>query len=131
MTDTKELNTLINQAEALGAVVTVTYDQDALIDEGRHIHETIQVTGLAGIGPYPMSPIAAAESLRRALSFFPGFVAYDTFGGKQIFVTSGPTIEATSAKARAALKPEYHSSIQIVPIADADLTTRRWYGLNV
>lgn len=66
MTDTYELDELITRARTLGAAVTVEYDADILAKEGRRIHQTIQVSGLAGVGPYPMSPISAAETLRRA-----------------------------------------------------------------
>jgi hypothetical protein len=67
MTDTQELDDLITSARARGAIVTVVYDADVFVAEGRRIHESIQVTGLPGVGPYPMSPISAAETLRRAL----------------------------------------------------------------
>lgn len=66
MTDTQELNDLITSARARGAVVIVKYDDDLLAKEGRLVHESIQVSGLAGVGPYPMSPLSAAETLRRA-----------------------------------------------------------------
>lgn len=64
MTDTGELDYLISLAQAAGATVTVTYDEDLLQREGRRVHETIQVSNLQGIGPCAMSPISAAEALR-------------------------------------------------------------------
>lgn len=66
MTDTYELDSLIIRARSLGATVVIEYDAGALAKEGRQIYQTIQVSGLAGVGPYPMSPISAAETLRRA-----------------------------------------------------------------
>ena len=66
MTDTQELDDLISTARNFGATVAITYDADAQRTEGRRIYETIQVSGLSGIGPYPMSPISAAEVLRSA-----------------------------------------------------------------
>lgn len=66
MTDTQELDDLVSRARYLGATVAVTYDADAMMLEGRRIYETIQVSGLPGVGPFPMSPISAAETLRAA-----------------------------------------------------------------
>lgn len=66
MTDTQELDNLIVTARARGAAVTVTYDQNAMRLEGRRIYETIQVSEMQGVGPFPMSPISAAETLRAA-----------------------------------------------------------------
>jgi hypothetical protein len=66
MTDTNELNDLIAGARARGATVIVEYDAELLASEGRRVHQTIRVSGLEGVGPYPMSPISAAETLRRA-----------------------------------------------------------------
>lgn len=63
MTDTYELDRLVQQARALGATVVVTYE---LNDEGRRLYESVTVRNLRGIGPYPMSPLSAAETLRRA-----------------------------------------------------------------
>lgn len=60
----KELLVLISKAESMGAIVHVEYDMDALIDEGRTIISEVQVSGLKGCGPFPMSAIAAAERLR-------------------------------------------------------------------
>ncbi len=67
-TDTRELNALIAWARNKGAKVTVKWDAKALRDEGRHIHESIQVSGLKGVGPHPMSPIYFAEKLRELKS---------------------------------------------------------------
>jgi len=67
MTDTNELDRLVASARYWGATVAVKYDDDAMRDEGRRIYESIQVAGLKGVGPYPMSPIAAAETLRPAI----------------------------------------------------------------
>lgn len=60
----KELAKLISKAESMGATVQVEYDLDTLIDEGRSIINEVQVSGLKGCGPFPMSAIAAAERLR-------------------------------------------------------------------
>lgn len=64
MTSTQELNSLIEKARAAGATVNVTHDAAAKSEEGRDIIETVQVIGLRGCGPHPMSPISAAERLR-------------------------------------------------------------------
>jgi hypothetical protein len=66
MTDTQELDDLISTARYQGATVIVEYDAQAKAEEGRRVYETIQVSGLEGIGPHPMSPISAAEALRSA-----------------------------------------------------------------
>lgn len=63
-TSNKELNALISKAEAMGATVQIGYDMDALICEGRSIICGVQVSGLKGCGPFPMSAITAAERLR-------------------------------------------------------------------
>jgi len=65
MTTTAELKKLIEMAEMRGASVVATLDEQAMINEGREIFDTIQISGLKGCGPYPMSPIAAAEKLRQ------------------------------------------------------------------
>lgn len=64
MTDEKEIKDLIRQAEALGATITRTRDEEAFREEGRDLTETITVSGVPGFGPCPMSPIFAAERLR-------------------------------------------------------------------
>lgn len=63
-TDTRELELLIRRVKDKGGVVTVTYEAN---DEGRTLFDTIQITGMKGIGPYPMTPIAAAEAMRRVV----------------------------------------------------------------
>lgn len=57
MTDRKELESLIAKARAAGATVTVTHDAAGWI-------ETVAVSGLRRIGPFPMSPIYFAERMR-------------------------------------------------------------------
>ena len=54
--------------KSFGAVVTVEQDLEAYHTEGRTIIETVQIENVVGIGHYPMSPIAAAEAMRKALS---------------------------------------------------------------
>jgi hypothetical protein len=63
-TCSEEIRGLISKAEGMGAVVHVEWDLDALIDEGRSIITEVQVSGLKGCGPYPMSAITASERLR-------------------------------------------------------------------
>lgn len=63
-TCSKELRALISKAETMGAIVLVNYDMNALIGEGRSIITDVQISGLNGCGPFPMSAIAAAERLR-------------------------------------------------------------------
>lgn len=63
MTNTGELDTLIDRARALGAVVFVKWDMNAWRAERRRIYHTIQVAN-TDMGPHPMAPIAAAEALR-------------------------------------------------------------------
>ncbi len=64
MTDEKELRELIRKAEKRGATVKIEYDLMAEFLEGSKIIESIQISGLKGFGPFPMSPIVAAERLR-------------------------------------------------------------------
>lgn len=61
MTDSKELDRLIEKAIAKGAGVKVVRG-----DGG--VYESIQVSNARGIGPHPMGPIAAAERLREFVS---------------------------------------------------------------
>lgn len=61
MTDTKELSSLIECIRSMGANVDVQYDVEGYID-------TVQISGVKGVGPYPMSPIAAAECMRRVVA---------------------------------------------------------------
>lgn len=65
MTSNQELNDLIAKARARGAVVKVTLDPVALHKEGREIIDTVQVSGLKGCGPFPMTALGAAERLRQ------------------------------------------------------------------
>lgn len=64
-TDNQELELLIRLIEDKGGIVTVTYEPN---DEGRKLFGTIQISGIKGIGPYPMAPIAAAERMRAVLA---------------------------------------------------------------
>lgn len=64
MTSNQELQDLISKARAKGAIVKVTFDAEADLNEGRQIIDTVQVAGLMGCGPSPMPAIAAAERLR-------------------------------------------------------------------
>lgn len=64
MTSNEELKGLIKKAESLGAHVDVEYDMLAMGCEGRALIVSVQVTGLSGIGPFPMPALAAAERLR-------------------------------------------------------------------
>lgn len=67
MTSNEELVNLIRRARWQGAIVTVTFDQKAQSEEGREIISTVQIAGLKGCGPHPMSAIAAAERLRECV----------------------------------------------------------------
>lgn len=62
MTDTEELDDLIRHARQLGAMIFVTYEPN---DEGRKLYQTVRVENMPRVGPHPMSPISAAEALRR------------------------------------------------------------------
>jgi hypothetical protein len=66
MTDTRELDELVATARYHGATVTVEYDKEAQATEGRRVYESIQVSGMRGVGPFAMSPLSAAETLRAA-----------------------------------------------------------------
>jgi hypothetical protein len=61
-----ELKALCDMAIRAGAVLRITHDERALREEGSTIIETVQVVGIPGIGPHPMSSIFAAEMLRQA-----------------------------------------------------------------
>ena len=63
----QELRDIIFRAEVHGAVISVEIDKEMKEAEGREVIDRVTVDW-AGVGPYPMSPIAAAESLSRALS---------------------------------------------------------------
>jgi hypothetical protein len=67
MTDNAELLNLIEGLRLRGAEITVTMDEEAKA-EGRELVATVTVSGVRGIGPYPMAPIAAAEAMRAALA---------------------------------------------------------------
>ncbi|ONC41678.1 hypothetical protein AQ914_18500 [Burkholderia pseudomallei] len=68
MTDMRELLELVERARNAGAEVDLTYDAHAWSEEGRSIISTVRVHGVAGIGPYPMPAISAAERLREAFA---------------------------------------------------------------
>jgi hypothetical protein len=61
MTNTAELNSLIAKMSNNGCDVTCTRDA-----EGRYTE--IAISGAKGIGPFPMSPISAAERMREFLA---------------------------------------------------------------
>jgi len=67
MVSSNSLAALIDQAQALGAQVDVHLDTDALYFEGREVITEVRIEGLAGIGPYWMPALTAAERLREAL----------------------------------------------------------------
>ena len=67
MIDNQGLKNLVVAAVGAGARIVTTYDVSALRDEGREIIDTVTVSGVSGIGPHPMSAIAAAERLREFL----------------------------------------------------------------
>ncbi len=67
MTSTKELEQLVRVMLATGAKVEVQYDADGYIDTIQ-IEQLVPRLGRRTIGPYPMSPIAAAEAMRRYLN---------------------------------------------------------------
>lgn len=73
MTDEKELRQLIQDIRDRGAIVTVTLDEAARLQEGRELIDSVQIEGVKGIGPHPMSPVAAAEAMREALATLPVF----------------------------------------------------------
>lgn len=61
MTCTKELEALVAKMIAHGARATVNYD-------GTRNPVSIQIHDAKGIGPHPMAPIAAAETMRAWLA---------------------------------------------------------------
>jgi hypothetical protein len=65
MIDRKELETLIAKARGAGATVTVKHDEQGWI-------KSVQVSGLKGVGPFPMAPIAFGERMREVLSQLQG-----------------------------------------------------------
>ena len=62
MTCKKELQELATWAESRGAVVIIN---EKMENDGALYIDSLQVIGLKGCGPCPMSPIYAAETLRR------------------------------------------------------------------
>ena len=60
-----ELSALIEEIKAKGATVVVNPEQNG---EGRWLIGSVQITGIKGIGPEPMGPIAVAEAIRDALA---------------------------------------------------------------
>lgn len=60
MTNRRELEALIAKARNAGAVCNVKIDADGWI-------ETVQVSGLKGVGSLPMAPISFAERMREVL----------------------------------------------------------------
>ncbi|KVN48769.1 hypothetical protein WT12_08465 [Burkholderia territorii] len=67
MTSEKELYELIERAQGVGAIVTVTNDGNEVAHDPRGFIQSVQVSNLEGVGPNPMSPLHAAERLREAL----------------------------------------------------------------
>lgn len=63
-TNSNEIAQLIRKAEAMGATVITELDLDSLLDEGRAVINTVQISGLKGCGPFSMPVVAAAERLR-------------------------------------------------------------------
>lgn len=59
-----ELNTMVKQVRAKGAIVNVAIDRTIKRVEGRDIISSLQVIGLKGFGHYPVGPIAFAERVR-------------------------------------------------------------------
>ena len=58
---------LIARAEALGAHIVTTSDEEARRLEGRDLIASVQVFGLPGLGPHPMPVLSAVERLSAAL----------------------------------------------------------------
>jgi hypothetical protein len=53
---------LFRKAQSKGLVIDVTFDEQALAEEGRYIIDSVRVTG-KGFGPYPMPLISARERI--------------------------------------------------------------------
>lgn len=68
MTNTDEILALADRMAKAGASVLIEFDAHARTTEGRMIVNTVQITDAKGIGPYPMSPIGAAERMRAFLA---------------------------------------------------------------
>jgi hypothetical protein len=62
----QQLRDLIVLARKHGKKIDVTIDEDILRKEGTVIIETVKITGIGGVGPYPMSGFAAYECLLEA-----------------------------------------------------------------
>ncbi|UDM18937.1 hypothetical protein [Vogesella sp. XCS3] len=62
----EELKRVIKRAEIEGGNIVITFDKDAKC-EGRDIIDTVKVSGIDGISPYPLGAIGANESLVAAL----------------------------------------------------------------
>lgn len=65
MTDSKELESLMQFLRQRGVRIAVTHSPEGYIDE-------ISFKNAKGFGPYPMSPLAAAERMRMVV-FRAGF----------------------------------------------------------
>jgi hypothetical protein len=68
MTSENEINDLVARVRATGATVEVTHDRELYQREGRWVTQFVQVKGLRGCGPHPMSVLAAVEVLRECLT---------------------------------------------------------------
>lgn len=68
MTSESEINDLVARVRATGATVEVTHDRELYQREGRWVTQFVQVKGLRGCGPHPMSVLTAAEVLRECLT---------------------------------------------------------------
>jgi len=68
MTSESEINDLVARVRATGATVEVTHDRELYQREGRWVTQFVQVKGLRGCGPHPMSVLTAAEVLRECLA---------------------------------------------------------------
>lgn len=75
MTGTEDLNGLMAKAESLGAKCYARIDGTAFAKEGRTIIASVRVEGARGIGPFRMSPVAAAEALRNFIATSAGEAA--------------------------------------------------------
>jgi len=64
MVSNAELKALIERVRAMGAEVNVLYDTELVTREGRWIIDRVQIRGLGGCGPHPMSALSAAEKIR-------------------------------------------------------------------
>jgi len=64
MVSNSELKALIERVRAMGAEVNVMYDTELVTREGRWVIDRVQIRGLGGCGPHPMSALSAAEKIR-------------------------------------------------------------------